>query len=134
MSLPRPVIITCATLSRTLIQTSTIWLYRSPSVMTPWLYSFSTRSTSCCALPSLQTRLRIEYPKGLVRPYGEAAVALLWPDGAPDVVTFGAEGGGGVLFVPGAARRMGVGLGVMAGNVARIGPYVKLRVGAEVRF
>jgi hypothetical protein len=90
--------------------------------------------TACCALPSVDGRLRIEFPKGVVRPYGELAGGVLWPDGDPEVVSWSLEGGGGVILVPGAVKRIGINLGALAGNVAAIGGYFKLRVAAEVRF
>lgn len=91
-------------------------------------------STVCCALPSAQARFRVELPKGIVRPYGEVATGVLWPMGEPTVVVWTLEGGGGVVFVPGTEKRIGVNVGVLAGNAARIGGYVKLRIAAEVRF
>ncbi len=93
-----------------------------------------TGKTRCCALPSADARFRVEYPKGLVRPYGELGVGIVWPTGDPAIVTWSAEAGGGVLFVPGVEKRIGVNLGVMAGNAALLGGYLKLRVAAELRF
>ncbi len=90
--------------------------------------------SACCALPSVDARFRVEYPKGIVRPYGEVAMGVVWPTGDAQDVVWAVEGGGGVLFVPGVEKRIGVNVGVMAGNAVLLGGYLKLRVAAEIRF
>ncbi len=95
-------------------------------------------------LPEISGRARLESPTFLVRPYGEIAGVISWPYAPGEVggvpvggyndPQFGLEAFGGVLFVPGADKRVGINVGVGGGAATNIGGYLRIRAGAELRF
>lgn len=95
-------------------------------------------------LPEISGRARLESPTFLVRPYGEVAGTISWPYAPGDVggvpvggyddPQFGLEAWGGVVFVPGQDKRVGINVGVGGGAATNIGGYLRIRAGAELRF
>ena len=99
-------------------------------------------SVTCCTLPELAFRTRLEWPSGWFRPYGEAAFVVGWPyvdltveePTGQNHAVWGLEGGVGLLFTPGRHRRVGINVGAAGGLATEIGGWLKVRAGAELRF
>ena len=98
--------------------------------------------TVCCSTFELSPRLRAEVGRGVLRPFGEAGLLVFWPAGNLEGqavtirdITGGFDvGGGAVLTPPGPATRAGISLTGLFGALAGIGPHVRIRIAAEVRF
>lgn len=98
--------------------------------------------TVCCSTFEVSPRLRAEMSRGTFRPFGEAGFLLFWPAGNLEGqavtirnVTAGFDVGGGLVITPpDPARRFGVSATGLFGALAGIGPHVRIRVAAEVRF
>lgn len=95
----------------------------------------------CCSTVELSPRLRAEMSRGLVRPFGEVGFLLFWPagnlEGEPITIRHVAPGfdvGGGLVVTPEPSRRVGLSATGLFGALAGIGPHVRIRIAAEVRF
>jgi hypothetical protein len=127
-----------------------LWLPVSWVVRTGVSFDFSHTAVAdedgevrCCTLPELGFRLRAEWPTGWGRPYLEGAFLVLWPylqlgeqpvDPGRNHAVWGTEAWVGAIFTPGRVRRVGINVGVGAGAATEIRGWLKLRVGAELRF
>mgnify|MGYP007046915650 CR=1 FL=1 len=97
--------------------------------------------TVCCSTFELSPRLRAEVSRGTFRPMAEAGFLLFWPagnlEGQPVTirdVTAGFDVGGGLVVTPERTRRLGISATGLFGALAGIGPHVRIRVAAELRF
>ena len=97
--------------------------------------------TVCCSTFELSPRLRAEVSRGTFRPMAEAGFLLFWPagnlEGEPVTirnVTAGFDVGGGLIVTPERTRRIGISATGLFGALAGIGPHVRIRLAAEIRF
>ena len=97
--------------------------------------------TLCCSTFEVSPRIRAEVSRGTFRPMAEAGFILFWPagnlEGEPVTirnVTAGFDVGGGLIVTPERTRRIGISATGLFGALAGIGPHVRIRVAAEVRF
>ena len=97
-----------------------------------------TSNENCCFLPFVSIRLRLEAPKGLVRPFGEAGLQLLVPSrpegDEPFVAIPGIELSGGAVITPEPSRRFGITIAGGIGVAPTLGGWATFRAGPEVRF
>ena len=123
---------------------SLTWLLRVGASVSLAFSGSDVAGTSVVVLPQVAFRLRLEAPTGLARPFGELGFLVEWPF-APQTIgghsfggllspVWGLEGWGGVMFVPGRERRVGIQIGVGGGTSSQIGGFLRARVGAELRF
>ncbi len=97
--------------------------------------------TLWCSTFEVSPRIRAEVSRGTFRPMAEAGFILFWPagnlEGEPVTirnVTAGFDVGGGLIVTPERTRRIGISATGLFGALAGIGPHVRIRVAAEVRF
>ncbi len=123
---------------------SLAWLMRVGGSVSVALSGSDVAGTTVVVLPQVAFRVRLEAPTGLVRPFGELGFLVEWPF-APQTIgghqfgglvspVWGLEGWGGVIFVPGRERRVGIQIGLGGGTSSQIGGFLRARVGAEIRF
>jgi hypothetical protein len=123
---------------------SLAWILRVGGSVSVAFSGSDVEGTTVVVLPQVAFRLRLESPTGLVRPFGEVGFLVEWPF-APQTIgghefggllspVWGLEGWGGVMLVPGRERRVGIQLGLGGGTSTQIGGFLRVRLGAEVRF
>ena len=97
-----------------------------------------TSNERCCFLPFASVRLRLEAPKGVVRPFGEAGLQLLVPSRPEGDEAFvaipGIEVSGGAVITPEPSRRFGITIAGGVGVAPTLGGWALFRAGPEVRF
>ncbi len=123
---------------------SLAWLLRVGGSVSVAFSGTDQEGASVVVLPQVAFRLRLEAPTGLVRPFGEGGFLVEWPFASQTLgghevggllsPVWGIEGWGGVMFVPGRERRVGIQIALGGGTSTQIGGFLRARLGAELRF